>query len=158
MTSKILMHMETLGLALPPVSAPAGSYVPAVQAGDLLMISGQLPMINGALLHPGALGEDVTVEQGQEAAALCTLHALAQAAEALESDLDRILRVVRLGVFVNAVPGFTQHPQVANGASELMVQIFGEKGKHVRAAVGCGSLPLGACVEVEAAFEVKAAG
>ncbi len=153
MAGTIDARLRELGIELPAPAAPAGSYVPAVQAGALLFVSGQLPMAGGAVQVGGRLGETVALAEGQAAARLCALNLLAQAKAAL-GDLDRVTRVVKLTGFVASTPGFTDHPKVVNGASDLMAEVFGERGRHARAAVGVAALPLGAAVEVEAVFEV----
>jgi enamine deaminase RidA (YjgF/YER057c/UK114 family) len=137
-----------LGLTLPAAAAPVAAYVPAVEAGGMLHLSGQLPFRDGALVT-GRLGEDLDVAAGQEAARLCGLMVLAQVRAAL-GGFERVRRIVKLGVFVNSAPGFTDQPKVANGASELMEQVLGEPGRHARSAVGVAALPLGAAVEVDA--------
>ncbi len=149
-------NLARLGLALPSAPAPAANYAPFVLTGSLLVVSGQLPLLNGALSawHHGRLGASVGPETGKEAAQLAALNALAQAKAALGS-LDRVRRVVRLGGFVNAAPGFTALPAVMNGASDLMVAVFGEKGRHARTTIGVAELPLDACIEVEALFEIE---
>jgi enamine deaminase RidA (YjgF/YER057c/UK114 family) len=147
-------RLQELGLTLPNPPAPVASYVPTILSGGHLYVSGQLALKSGHILWPGHVGLSVTVEHAIEAAQQCSVNLLAQAKAALGS-LDRIERVVRLGVFVACGDNFTQQPEVANGASDLMVAVFGDAGKHVRAAVGTNSLPRGACVEVEAVFAVK---
>ncbi len=147
-------RLKELKLVLPDAAAPVANYVPAVLAGSLLYISGQLPMLNGAVAVQGTLGAGLDVDQGKEAARLCALNILAQARAALDG-FERIVRLVRLGGFVNCTAAFTQHPAVVNGASDLMVDVMGEAGKHARAAVGVISLPRGAAVEVDAIFEVR---
>lgn len=155
MPGRIEAHLKSLKIELPNAAAPMANYVPAVRAGNLLFVSGQICQWNGERRYVGKLGAEIALADGQLAARLCGLNLLAQAKRALDGDLDRILRVVRLGGFVNAVPGFTEQPQVVNGASDLMVEVFGEAGRHARAAVGVGSLPGGAAVEVDAVFEVS---
>ncbi len=147
-------RLKELGLSLPSPPAPVASYVPTVLSGGHLYVSGQLALKGGNILWPGHVGETVTVEKAIEAAQQCAVNLLAQAKAALGS-LDRVDRVVRLGVFVACSDNFSQQPEVANGASDLMVAVFGDAGKHVRAAVGTNSLPRGASVEVEAVFAVK---
>lgn len=154
MPGRIDARLAELKIALPNASSPAANYVPYVRSGNLLVMAGQVCQWNGERRFIGKLGRDFTVEQGQEAARLCGLNLLAQAKAALGGDLDRIVRCVRVGGFVNAVPDFTDHPQVVNGASNLLAEVFGEAGKHARAAVGVGSLPFGVAVEVEATFEI----
>lgn len=145
--SSIEQRLSDLNITLPPAPQPAGSYVPCVQHGDVIYVSGQLPLQNGKLTSTGKVGTDVTIEQAQEAARICTLNGLA-ILKAQLGDLDRIRQVLRLEVFVNSSPGFTTQPQVANGASDLLVEIFGESGKHCRQAVGVAELPLDAGVEL----------
>jgi enamine deaminase RidA (YjgF/YER057c/UK114 family) len=149
----IASRLAELGLELPEPAAPVAAYVPAVLAGPLLHISGQVSFEDGALLT-GRLGEDRDLEYGQRAARACGLMLLAQINKAL-GGLERVERVVKLGVFVNSAGGFTDQPKVANGASELMEQVFGEAGRHARSAVGVPVLPLGACVEIDAVIAVK---
>jgi enamine deaminase RidA (YjgF/YER057c/UK114 family) len=146
--------LSELGLVLPTPAAPVAAYVPTRLVANLLYVSGQIPSRDGALLALGPVPSQVSIEQAQNAAHQCVLNALAAAKAALGS-LDRIVSVVRVGAFVQSDPGFTDHPKVANGASELLVKIFGEAGKHARAAVGCNTLPLNAAVEVELLFEVE---
>lgn len=146
-------RLKQLGLTLPPVVQPVGSFVPAARVGSLVIVSGQIPIENGQVKVTGKVGRDVTLEQAAEAARLCGLNALAIIADAA-GGIDRVTRIVRLGVFVNSAPGFTAQPKVANGASDLMTAVFGEAGKHARAAVGAAELPLNAAVEVEVMAEV----
>ena len=154
MHANIDRRIAQLGIELPNPAPPAGSYVPFVLVGDLLLVAGQLPMWNGILKHDGRVGAELTLEDGIAAARLCGLNLLAQVRAACQGDLDRVRRVVRLAGFVQAGPGFTDHPRVLNGASDLMVEVFGQAGRHVRVAVGAASLPLGAAVEVEGMFEI----
>ena len=147
--------LAELGLTLPVAAAPVAAYVPVVIAGGLAYVSGQVSFVDGALIK-GRLGEDVTLDQGIAAAQGCGLMILAQLKAALGS-LDRVERVVKLGAFINSTADFTDQPKVANGASELMVAVFGEAGKHARAAVGVPSLPLGCAVEVDAIVAVRPA-
>ena len=147
--------LAELGLTLPTAAAPVAAYVPVVIAGGLAYVSGQVSFVDGVLVK-GRLGDDVSVEQGIAAAQGCGLMILAQLKAALGS-LDRVERVVKLGAFVNCTADFTDQPKVANGASELMVAVFGDAGKHARAAVGAPSLPLGVAVEVDAIVAVRAA-
>jgi len=154
MTVSIDARLAELGLELPQAAAPVAAYVPTVLAGGLLHVSGQLPFIDGALVT-GRLGEDVSLEQGAAAAKACALMLLAQAKAALGS-LDRIEQVVKLGAFINSTGDFTDQPKVANGASELMQAVFGDAGRHARSAVGVPVLPLGAAVEIDAIFAVRA--
>lgn len=153
MSTSISERLESQGITLPEPAAPVAAYVPAVEAGGLLHISGQLPFDNGELMT-GRLGEDRDVEFGQKAARACGVMLLAQIKKAL-GDLDRVERIVKLGVFINSAGTFTDQPKVANGASELMEQVFGEPGRHARSAVGVPVLPLGAVVEIDAVVAVK---
>ncbi len=145
-------RLSELGIVLPEAAAPVASYVPVVVQGGLAYVSGQVSFVDGALLK-GRLGEDVSLEEGMRAARGCGLMILAQLEAALGS-LDRVERVIKLGGFVNSTPDFTDQPKVVNGASDLMLEVFGEAGKHARAAVGVPSLPLGVAVEVDAIFAV----
>lgn len=154
MFDRISQRLSELGVTLPEPAAPVAAYVPAVESNGLLHISGQLPFDQGQLLT-GRLGEDRDLEFGQRAARLCGIMLLAQMRSALGS-LDRVERIVKLGVFVNSAGSFTDQPKVANGASELMEQVFGETGRHARSAVGVPVLPLGAAVEIDAVVAVKA--
>ena len=154
MAGKIEAHITALGLTLPPASAPVANYVPFVRTGNLVFVSGQLPLQDGAVKYVGLVGGEVSAEDGYEAAKLCGLNLIAQAKAACDGDLDRVKRVVKLTGFVASGAQFTDHPKVVNGASDLMVQVFGDAGRHCRAAVGAPSLPRGAAVEVEAVFEV----
>lgn len=155
MTDRIDRALAERGLTLPQAAAPVAAYVPVVETGGLLHVSGQLPFRDGKVVT-GRLGEDVSLEQGQDAAQRCALMLVAQLKAHLGS-LERVARIVKLGVFVNSAPGFTDQPKVANGASELMVALFGEAGRHARSAVGVAVLPLGAAVEVDAVVEVAPA-
>ena len=146
-------RLAELGLELPGVAAPLAAYVPAVRTGDLVLTAGQLPMVAGSLEATGAVGGEVSPEQAYDAARTATLNALAAVASEAGS-LDAVRRVVRVCVYVAAAPGFTALPQVANGASDLLGEIFGDAGRHVRSAVGAAQLPLGAPVEVELVVEV----
>ena len=153
--SAIDARLSELGLTLPQAAAPAANYVPYVQSGNLVFVSGQITLENGDLKFVGRVGEDFTTEQAYEAAKLCGLNLIAQVKAACGGDLDRVTRVVRLGGFVNCTQGFTDQPKVINGASDLMAEVFGEAGLHARAAVGVNTLPLGVAVEVDGVFEIK---
>ena len=155
MDTRVDAKLAELGLTLPPAAAPVAVYVPAVEAGGMLHLSGQLPFRDGQVVT-GRLGEDVSLEEGQEAAKLCGLMVAAQIKAAL-GGFSRVRRIVKLGVFVNSAPHFTDQPKVANGASELMGALFGEAGRHARSAVGVAVLPLGAAVEVDAVVELDTA-
>ncbi|HVX84380.1 MAG TPA: RidA family protein [Phycisphaerae bacterium] len=147
--------LTRLGIVLPPAPRPVAAYVPFVQSGRLVFVSGQLPSVGGKVAVSGLIGEGALgVEEGARGAKLCVINALAVLKDACGGDLDRVVRIVRIGVFVASVNGFTEQSRVANGASELLVELFGEKGKHARAAVGVNALPLGAAVEVELLAEV----
>lgn len=146
-------RLQDLGLTLPEAAAPVASYVPVVVHGGFAHVSGQLPFIDG-VLKKGRLGDDVDLAAGMEAARACALMILAQLQAA--GVLDRVERVVKLGAFVNCTPTFTEQPKVANGASDLMLEVFGEAGRHARAAVGVPALPLGAAVEVDAVIALSA--
>lgn len=146
--------LAKLGLQLPALSPPLAAYVPAVRTGNFVYIAGQLPMVQGKLPKTGRLGENVTVEEAQQMARQCVLNGLA-ALKGEIGDLRKVKRVVRVGAFVACADTFTEQPKVANGGSELLQQVFGDKGKHARAAVGTNALPLGAPVEIEFLFEVE---
>ena len=148
-------RLAELGITLPQPAAPVAAYVPAVEQGGLLHISGQICFSEDGNLIVGRLGEDMNLERGIDAARRCGVMLLAQMKAALGS-LDRVERVVKLGVFVNSAPSFTDQPKVANGASELMQDVFGETGRHARSAVGVAVLPLGVAVEVDAIVAVRA--
>lgn len=155
MTDTIEQKLAELGVELPQPAAPVASYVPAVEMGGLLYISGQLPFIDGKVVT-GRLGENVSLEQGEAAARACGIMLIAQMKAALAS-LDRVERIVKLGAFISSTPEFTAQPKVANGASDLMVQVFGPAGQHARSAVGVPVLPLGAAVEIDAIVAVRPA-
>lgn len=155
MPGQIDARLKELDIILPAPPAPVASYVPYVTSGKLVFISGQVTLAPDGLKYVGVVGNGLSMEQGQEAARLCAINVIAQAKAACGGDLDRIARVLKVTVFVNAVREFTQHPEVANGASDVFVAVFGEAGRHARAAVGSGSLPRGVACEVEAVFELK---
>lgn len=155
MANTIDERLSSLGLSIPEASAPAANYVPHVTIGDLLYTSGQLPLKDGTLTATGLLGREVSVEEGQNAAKFCAINILAQAKAAL-GDLQRIDQIVKITVFVASTPDFTEQHLVANGASNLLVDVLGDAGRHARSAVGTASLPLNAAVEVEAIIRVKA--
>jgi enamine deaminase RidA (YjgF/YER057c/UK114 family) len=145
--------LEQIGLKLPEISKPVAAYIPAKQSGKLVFTAGQLPMVNGELISKGLLGLNVEVEEANKAARICTLNALA-AIKGVIGDLDQIKQIVRVVGYVASIPTFTQQPAVVNGASELLLEIFGEAGKHARSAVGMAALPLNASVEIELTVEV----
>jgi enamine deaminase RidA (YjgF/YER057c/UK114 family) len=154
MPENIAARLAELGLELPKAASPVANYVPFVVTGKLVFVSGQVPLVDGKPQYVGRLGDTLSVEEGYQAARRCGLNLLAQLSNACGGDLDRVRRVVKLGGFVACTPDFTQTPQVINGASDLMVEVFGDAGRHARAAVGAPSLPLGVAVEVEAVFEI----
>lgn len=152
---RLEQKLQELGYELPEAAAPAANYVPYVIADDdMLFISGQIPFLNGQTMHLGRLGEDLSIEQGVEAARACALNILGQANAAVDGDWSKVKRLVKLGAFVNCTADFTDHPVVVNGASDLMVGVMGDAGKHARFAVGAPSLPLGVAVEIDAIFEL----
>ena len=153
MAGRIESRLKELGIVLPTPPAPVASYVPTATSGNLVFVSGQITSTAEGLKYVGVVGRDLSVEDGKAAARLCAVNLVAQIKAAC-GDLDRVKRCVKITVFVNAAPDFTQHPEVANGASDLLVEIFGEAGKHARAALGAGSLPRGVACEVEALFEI----
>ena len=154
MAGTIEARLQALDIALPEAKPPVASYVPFIHMNGQLLISGQLPMQDGAIAVKGQLGGNVTLEDGQAAARLCALNIMAQAKLAL-GDLDRITQLLRLNGFVCAAPEFGDHPKVINGASDMFVEVFGDRGRHARAAVGMVSLPRGQSVEIEMVVEVR---
>ena len=151
---KVESRINELKLSLPVAPKPVAAYIPAKQTGNLVFTAGQLPMVNGELISKGLLGQDVEVDEANKAARICTLNALA-AIKGVIGDLDRIKQIVRVVGYVASVPTFTQQPAVVNGASELLLEIFGENGKHARSAVGMAVLPLNASVEIEITVEIE---
>lgn len=147
-------RLSKLGLVLPAAPNPVANYVPYIVGAELLFISGQISKAADGSVITGRLGEDVTLEAGREAARLCALNILAQASAALGT-LDRVKQILRLTGYVAATPQFTDHPKVVNGASDLLVEVLGDKGRHTRAAVGVASLPMGAAVEVDAILKIE---
>jgi enamine deaminase RidA (YjgF/YER057c/UK114 family) len=147
-------RLKSLGMVLPEVPAPLAAYIPAKKTGQVIFTAGQLPLLNGELICKGLLGQDVDVEQAYQAARICTLNALA-AIKGVVKDLDQVVQVIRVVGYVASTSNFTQQPAIVNGASELLLEIFGEVGKHARSAVGVASLPLNASVEIELTVEVK---
>jgi enamine deaminase RidA (YjgF/YER057c/UK114 family) len=154
MYGNVESRIKGLALILPEAPKPVAAYIPAKQTGNLVFTAGQLPMVNGELISKGLLGQDVEVEEANKAARICTLNALA-AIKGVIGDLDRIKQIVRVVGYVASVPTFTQQPAVVNGASELLLEIFGENGKHARSAVGMAVLPLNASVEIELTVEIE---
>lgn len=153
MTDIIDSRLKNLGISIPEAAAPAANYVPFAQSGSLLLTSGQLPLEGGKLVHTGQIGDELTVAHGQAAARACAVNILAQAKAAL-GDLGRIKRIVKITAFVASTPDFVEQHLVANGASDVLVAVLGDAGKHARSAVGVASLPLNAPVEIEAIIEV----
>lgn len=150
----IAKQLSALGITLPHAMAPVANYVPVSITGHLVVVSGQLPAVDGKVAVSGKLGATVSLEEGQHAARLCLINLLAQLQAALPNGLDSITKVVRLGGFISCTPDFTQHAVVMNGASDLAVAVFGEAGRHARSTVGVASLPLDAAVEVEGQFYI----
>jgi enamine deaminase RidA (YjgF/YER057c/UK114 family) len=154
MAGAVETKLRELGIELTHPAAPSANYVPFVRTGNLLMVSGQICLDSGKLVAVGQLGGGVSIEDGQKAARACAINLLAQVKVAV-GDLDKVSRVVRLGGFINSAPGFLEGPKVMNGASDLMVEALGEKGRHARTTVGVAALPQNAAVEVEGIFEVS---
>ena len=154
MSSSIVDRLSELGIVLPEAAAPAANYVPYLVNGDMLHISGQLPMQDGKIAYTGTLGAGVETAQGVEAARLCAINILAQAQAAL-GDLEKIVQVIRLNGFVNSAEDYGDHPAVINGASNLVADVLGDRGKHTRIAVGVTNLPFGAAVEIDATIAIK---
>lgn len=154
MTGTVAARLAEKGIVLPEAVTPVAAYVPWVITGSLLFISGQVPFKDGSLSHTGHLGGNVSVDEGYDCARVCALNILAQVNEALNGDLDRVSRVVKLTGFVASTPDFGDQPKVINGASDLMAEAFGDNGRHARAAVGVAALPMNCAVEVEAIFEL----
>lgn len=155
MNQTIDQRLKKMGIQLPEAAAPAANYAPWAMSGNLLMTAGQLPLKDGALVATGLLGRDVNTATGQQAANACAINILAQA-KAATGDLEKIRRLVKITVFVASMPDFTEQHLVANGASDLLAEVLGDKGVHARSAVGVASLPLNAPVEIEAIFEIGA--
>jgi enamine deaminase RidA (YjgF/YER057c/UK114 family) len=154
MSGKYETRLAELGVTLPDAPAPAANYVPYVVVGDMVYVSGQISQDANGRIN-GKLGDDFTVEQGQAAAKFCAISLIAQLKSACDGDLDRLVQVVKLGGFVNCTQEFVDHPAVINGASDFIGEVFGDAGKHARAAVGSSSLPLGVAVEIEGIFQIK---
>jgi enamine deaminase RidA (YjgF/YER057c/UK114 family) len=152
--NSINKKLNSMGLIIPDLVPPIAAYVSAKKVGNLVFTAGQLPMVNGELISKGLLGQDVEIDEAKKAARICALNALA-AIKGVVGDLDRIKQIVRVVGYVASVPTFTQQPAVVNGASELLLEIFGENGKHARSAVGMAVLPLNASVEIELTVEVE---
>lgn len=154
MAGRVAARLAELGIVLPAMAAPVANYVPFVRTGSLIHLAGQIPKRGDEILFVGKLGDNISVEQGQEAARVCVINFLAATSAALGGDLDRVKRIVKINVFVHSSPGFTGQPAVGNGASDLLVSIFGEAGKHARSAVGVAQLPFGVAVEIDGIVEV----
>lgn len=155
MSNAIDEKLEELGIELPTPPKPAAAYVPFVQSGNLVFISGQIPMVNGELKYVGKVGDAISLEDAQACAGVCAVNIMAQLKEACGGDLSRVVRFVKVGGFVNCTPDFNDIPQVINGASNMIGEVFGDKGAHARFAVGSVNLPLGVAVEVEAIVEIS---
>lgn len=155
MAGKIDARLSELGIELPEAAPSVANYVPYVVSGNLVFVSGQVTIFNGEFLHQGKVGAELSVEQGQEAARLCGLNIISQLKAACDGDLDRVKRIVRLGGFVNSTAEFTDQPKVINGASDLMVEVFGDAGRHARAAVSAAALPVNVSVEIDAIAEIE---
>jgi enamine deaminase RidA (YjgF/YER057c/UK114 family) len=155
MSGQIDARLAELGIEVPEAAAPVANYVGYVVVGKMVYVSGQVTLKDGALQYQGKLGDSISLEDGQAAARLCGINIISQLKAACGGDLDRVKRVVRLGGFVNSTPDFTDQPKVINGASDLMVEVFGDKGRHCRAAVSAASLFLGVAVEIEATAEIE---
>ena len=153
MAGKIEARLQELGIELPEAAAPVANYLPYVINGKQLWVAGQVPFWNGEIKYSGVVGQNVSVDDAVEAARVCALNILAQTKAAI-GDLDRIAQVIKLGGFVNGAPNFTDQPKVINGASDLLVQVLGDKGLHARSAVGAGGLPLNVPVEVDAVIAI----
>lgn len=151
----IEQKLSQMGITLPPSVMPAANYVPYTISGNMVFISGTLPMKDGKAQDIGKLGKEFTTEQGQQTAKLCGINILAHLKAACGGDLSKVVKCVRMGIFVASAEGFTDQPKVANGVSDMMVEIFGDAGKHARFAVGVAELPFGVAVEVDATFEIK---
>tara|TARA_R110002073_G_scaffold98448_2_gene225429 strand:- start:1299 stop:1766 length:468 start_codon:yes stop_codon:yes gene_type:complete len=155
MPGTVEARLKDLGIELPTPSTPAANYIPYTIVGSTVFVAGQVCVWNGEIVCRGRLGEDVATEDGYKAARVCGLNLIAQVREACGGDLDRVVRVAKLGGFVNSAADFTDHPEVVNGASDLMVEVFGDAGKHARFAVGAPALPRGVAVEVDGIFEIR---
>lgn len=155
MSQAIQKKLEPLGLELPEPAKPAATYDPFVIVDNMVYISGQLPMYKGEIRYQGKVGESISLEDAIKAAELCGLNIVSQLSNAVDGDMSRVKRCVKVGGFVNAVPDFKDHPKVINGVSELLIHLFGNAGRHARFAVGAGSLPFGVAVEVDAIFEIS---
>ncbi|MCZ6524843.1 MAG: RidA family protein [Alphaproteobacteria bacterium] len=154
MAGEIEARLNELGIELPEAPGAAANYVPYVVTGKLVFVAGQVPFVDGELKYLGQVGKDIELEEAQAAARVCGLNLIAQVKAACDGDLDRVVRCVKLGGFVNSADGFDRQPWVINGASDLIAEVFGDKGRHARFAVGANALPLGVSVEIDAVFEI----
>ncbi|MCR9214843.1 MAG: RidA family protein [Proteobacteria bacterium] len=154
MAGNIDGRLEELGISIPEAAAPAANYVPYVVSGNMVFVSGQVPFVNGELKYQGKVGAEFDTETAIECAQVCALNIIAQVKAACDGDLDRVVRCVKLGGFVNCVDGYGEQPKVINGASDLMVDVFADKGRHARFAVGTNALPMNVAVEIDAVFEI----
>lgn len=154
MAGEIEARLNELGIELPEAPGAAANYVPYVVTGNLVFVAGQVPFVDGELKYLGQVGKDIALEEAQAAARVCGLNLIAQVKAACDGDLDRVVRCVKLGGFVNSSDGFDRQPWVINGASDLIAEVFGDKGRHARFAVGANALPLGVSVEIDAVFEI----
>lgn len=150
----VVERINANGISIPEVSAPAANYAPAKIIGAMLFVSGQIPRMDGELVHCGVVGDDVSVEQAREAARICALNVIGQVKARLDGDLDRVKECVRVRGFVNATPDFARHADVIDAASDVFVEVFGDVGRHVRTAIGAGSLPRNVSVEIDADFQI----
>jgi enamine deaminase RidA (YjgF/YER057c/UK114 family) len=156
MTGTVDARLKAAGITIPELAAPAANYVPYVISGNMVFVSGQVPFVDGKLEYNGNVGTDYSVEEGAAIARICALNILAAVKHACDGDLDRVVRCVKLGGFVQCETGFGQQPAVINGASDLMVEVFADAGRHARFAVGTNALPMGVPVEIDAVFEISA--
>ncbi|MEE8505550.1 MAG: RidA family protein [Kiloniellales bacterium] len=154
MAGRVDARLAALGITVPEAAAPVANYVGYVKTGNLVFVSGQVPIKDGKFLYQGKVGAEISLDEAQEAATLCAVNIISQLKDACGGDLDKVQRIVKLGGFVNSIPEFTDQPKVINGASDLMVEVFGDAGKHARAAVSAGALPLNVAVEVDAVAEI----
>ncbi|MBL4741188.1 MAG: RidA family protein [Sneathiella sp.] len=155
MPGEIDARLEKLGITIPEAASPAANYIPYTITGNLVFVSGQVPFVDGKIQYQGKVGTDYSTEEAAECARVCALNILAQVKAACGGDLDRVQKCVKLGGFVNCVDGFSEQPKVINGASDLMVEVFEDKGRHARFAVGTNALPLNVAVEIDAVFEIS---
>lgn len=151
----ITKKLQELGYKLPETTIPAGSYLPYLNVDNLIFMSGQTPKLDGKVVYKGILGKDASIEDGQKAAEICILNSLSQLSHLINGNFSKLQQIVKLTVYNKAAPEFEGHAKVANGASDLLIKIFGEKGKHTRCAVGCSSLPSGSLVEIDTIFKIS---